>query len=218
MNTGLMHIHGIGKVAAIPDVADISANIESRNKSSAEAIADNSSRMELVYDAITKLGIERNQIKTTGFTVRPRYKIVKDQQTDVVDYWSVTNSITVKVTNLKILGDLLSVAGKYGSVQGPWFSCSNVNDLEDACRELAIKDAARKAKIYCAHGGLAICGIAEIVENNYGGNRSMAHSFAACGGTPAAPPIEAGEQQISISVAVQYIIKAATKAAEEVKL
>ena len=211
--SGAIHIQGVGKVSALPDVAHISVSIETRHRTVGESLKDNSTKVAALLAAIQGLKIEKNKIQTTGFQVRPVYKVVKDRQTDQVEFWSVTNSITVKVVDIGILGDLLGTSGQYGSVNGPWFSCSNREALEDSCRELAIKDAIRKAEIYCKAAGLKLKSIADVIEQQpyYGGPVRKMSLCAAPQDAGGAPPIEAGEQDISINVNVQFVIEGTIK-------
>ena len=216
-HSGILHIQGVGRLSALPDVAHISISVETRNRTVGESLKDNAAKVSALLTAIQGLKIEKNKIKTTGFTVRPVYKVVKDRQTDQVEYWSVTNSIAVKVINIDILGDLLGTAGQSGSVNGPWFSCSNQEALEDSCRESAIKDAMRKAEIYCKAAGLKLKSIADVSEQQayYGHSQKMALCATRDGG---APPIEAGEQDVSINVIVQFVIDGAIKPSMKAEL
>jgi uncharacterized protein YggE len=201
--SGTLHIRGVGKVSAVPDIAHIAINVESRQKVVAECLVDNGTRMDAVYAALKNLEVERSRIRTTGFTVRPIYKVADNHQTDQVDYWSVVNSISVKIIDLATLGNLLGVAGQHGSVQGPWFSCSNSDCLEDQCRALAIKDAIRKAKIYTETANMDLCSVGEIKEEGQF-QQARAYCAAPMGATM---PVETGAQEIAIYVDVQFVVK-----------
>jgi hypothetical protein len=210
-HNGRLHLHGVGEVAALPDTAYIYATVSASDENTGDALAECNSKMADLQAQLVEMGIDQQHIATTNFSVRPVYRVVDKRQTSEIEAWIVSNSIAVKVIELENLGILLTLAGGYGKVGGPHFSNSRYKDLQNECRTLAIKDAIAKAKLYCTAAECDLVGIVEINETNYGrsyGGRENARMSACCDieGAPPAP-IEAGEQTISLSVALQFEIK-----------
>jgi len=201
-------LQGIGEVIAVPDTAYINATVAISHETTGEALTECNKQMTELQAKLVELGIEKEHIATTSFAVLPVYKVVDDRQTSEVDHWLVSNSISVKIVELEQLGEVLTLAGTYGRVNGPNFANSQHKELENKCRRLAIKDAIAKAHLYCEAAECKLCGIVEISETqHYGAPMGRMAMTACCDTEGAGPaPVATGEQTVSLGVVVQFEI------------
>jgi len=189
-------LNGIGQVAAIPDVAVIHSTVSASEDNTSDALAKCNRQMADLHTQLLEIGILPERIATTNFTVRPIYA----NKRSIVEGWIVSNSIAIKVVELEKLGTVLTLVGGYGKVSGPFFSNSQHKELQNECRKLAIQDAIAKARLYCESASCNLIGIVEIDENQY-----IAPSY--CDMDRELSPVEPGEQEISLTVRVEFEIE-----------
>lgn len=219
---GTLTISGIGIKNAIPDIASIRASVQATKETTQEALTLANEGMASLIAKLDELGLDKKDRQTAHFSVRAEFK--KDDsgyQHDQITGWTVQNTLVVKIRNLSQLGVILTLAGEHGSVNGPSFSNSKESALLDEARQLAMKDAIRKAKLYAEAAGVSLGEIIEIVEeqSHQQPYAAKAMRMSVCcedvGSGPA--PVEAGEQTLSMSIHAVFEMSGnvTTEAAEE---
>ena len=202
---GTLTISGIGIKNAIPDIASIRASVQATKETTQEALTVANEGMASLIAKLDELGLDKKDRQTAHFSVRPKFKQDDDgrYQHDQITGWTVQNTLVVKIRNLSQLGVILTLAGEHGSVNGPSFSNSNESALLDEARQLAMKDAIRKAQLYAEAAGVSLGGIIEIAEQSHQqpyAVKAMRMSVL-CEDVDSGPaPVEAGEQTLSMSI------------------
>lgn len=209
-----LSLTGEGKVSARPDMATITTGVTSEAKTAREALSKNTAAMSRVIDAVKAAGIAAKDIATSDFSVRPQYLEYRPKDGElrrppqIVGY-RVSNQATVKVRDLDTLGPLLDALVGEGSNQigGIAFGLSNMDELMNEARRAAIKTVVAKAELYAEAGGFSLKRIVTISEQSgiYPPPRFRAMANVAMA-AEAAVPIEAGEQEISVTVAAEWEI------------
>src|SRR3990167_4409339 len=155
--TNTITVSGEGEVFAVPDMAEFSLTV----REEAEVVSDaQETAAEKVNNIITYLkgtGVEEKDIKTTSYNVYPKYEW---QEIVCITYpcprgsqeqvgFEVTQTLSVKVKDTKLAGELLSGVGGRGAsdVSGLSFTIEDEDTLKAEARALAIDDAREKATV-----------------------------------------------------------------------
>ena len=203
-----MTVSGTGNLSVRPDIAYLESGVVSQGKSAAEALSENTKTMNAIFDGLGKLDIEKDDIRTSQFSVNPLYTqppVRPDGTRDAptIRGYQVTNQVTVTVRKLNQLGNVLDKLVSFGSnrLDNVRFEIDNPEPLLDQAREAAVLDALRKAKLYANASGVALGPILKISES--GSYQQPVYMKAAMAMRDSAPvPVAAGTQNLSASVSL----------------
>lgn len=207
-----MDMVGTGTVTATPDMAIVTSGVVSDAETAGQALTANTEAMTAVIARIKDSGIEGRDIQTSGFSVQPRYRQVKngsydEYRTEIVGY-RVSNNVSVRVRDLARLGTLLDAMVRDGAneIGGVNFIVSDADKLKDTARKEAVADAVRKARIYAEAAGIKLGRVLSITEQDYSPRPVMMMARAEMakmdGAAPA--PIEAGEASLDVRVNITW--------------
>ncbi len=205
----IISVTGEGIVEATPDRATISVGVLTRDKNPSEVQSANARVATSVINSIVALGIERKNISTGNYNFNPVYRHL-DNGKRILDGYEASNSVTIIVDNLNLVGKIIDTALNHGAnrVDSLNFGLRNKNSYQDEALRLAVLDAKRKAEITAATLGKYIVNVRNVSINsnhistpqNYKMARSMAMEDAGNFETP----IESGTLQCSASVHVEF--------------
>jgi len=215
-------VTGEGKIDARPDVGVVYTTILTTGKTPVDAEEENSKKANAVVAYFKAQAVEEKDIKTGQFSVNPQYKYFDSQPCgngpcpprlppEIVGY-EVRNSVTVKVRDLKKIGELLkgAVANGANDVNGPNFIIDDPESARAPARKKAIDNAKEKARVLAQDLGLKL---GKIVDYSEGGGVRPYYDYApradGMGGgmeskAMSAPPIEAGSQDVNVNISVTY--------------
>ena len=207
----LLSVTGKGKVDAQPDIATIQLSVYVQAKTAEEAQTQNSVLMDAVITAVKGLGVAEKDIQTQEITVYPITDNPKNTQ-EITGY-SATNSITVKLHDVKKTGELVTAATQAGAneVTSIHFELLDETAAYQQALADAVADANAKAAIMAEAAGADLDGPMIIQEGaSYTTNMSEQLQYAA---TPAktdtnvATPVQAGQLTVNAEVTVQFKLK-----------
>ncbi len=206
-NDRWVEVTGEGSFSAAPDFARVTVGVTSVGRNAAEAMATNAKAATALISLIKAEGVAAADVQTSDVSISPRFSQSSPGQTasPTITGYSVSNNVTVIVRDISSLGSLLdkAVAAGANSIYGIGFGHNNPSALLDKARPLAVADARRKAEIYAAAGGARVGRLMVLTEE--GGNQApAAFSRAYSGALPAPPPIEAGEDRLTVTVTAQF--------------
>ena len=215
-------VSGDGKAVGVPDVAGFSFEVITEGDTDLAALqTENAEKMHAAIDFTTKQGIDKKDIKTSQYSIQPRYQTSNCvygsgkvcPPAEIVGY-TVQQTTHVKVRDFKKISDLLTGVVKSGanSVSSLSFMIDDATKLENEARAEAIKKAQEKAADIAKAGGFTLGRLLEISESNGGYTPYYARSamMDMAGGAKeaaVAPTIEAGSQDITITVSLRYEIQ-----------
>lgn len=207
----IISVSGEGIVEAQPDRATISVGVVTREKNPSAVQAANAKTATAVINSIVALGIERKNISTGNYSFSPNYRHT-DNGKRILDGYEATNSVTIIVDNLNLVGKIIDAALNHGAnqVNSLNFGLRNKAAHQDEALRLAILDAKRKAEVAASALGKSIVSVRAVSINsshvsapqNYKMARAMAEDSVASFETP----IESGSLQCSASVHVEFEI------------
>lgn len=215
---------GEGRVIAIPDVAQFSFSVLTQGgKDLGTLQKDNTIKVNRAIGVIKAAGVEDKDIKTEQYSVEPRYKYYDCRLTyggsgsneclppEIVGY-NVQQSISVKARDFSKVGAMLAdvVTSGANSVSQLSFVMDDPTEVQSQARAEAISKAKVKAKAIAKAGGFDLGKLLAIEEGGavpmyaYGMGGAKMESVADMAAP--APAIEAGSQEVRVTVTLRYEI------------
>src|SRR5262245_55685552 len=155
-------VTGEGEAAAAPDMAILSLVVMQEKPTAREALTASNEAMAKVLDAMKKAGIAERDLQTSGFSIDPRYVYPENKDNtqppkapQIVGY-AVSNSLTVRVRDLKKVGEILDQSVTLGVNQGGNITFTNDKPeaVIDDARKKAVASAIAKAKTLTEAAGV----------------------------------------------------------------
>jgi uncharacterized protein YggE len=212
-----------GRVVAIPDVANITFSVITQNGDLSKLQRENTERANRAIEFIKAKGVDSKDIQTASYTIVPRYEhktrtigpwtvIDQHQTTSKIIGYSITQTVSVKIRDFNIIGDILAGVVEHGAnaVSGPFFTVDDPSELQNQARRQAIEKAKQRAKTMAEFAGFRLGPLLSIDDNFFYIPPPMPHAIGLedAGRVELAPPqIEPGEQEITASVTLRYGIK-----------
>jgi uncharacterized protein YggE len=203
----LIHTSATGTVTTTPDQAEISVSVQTESLDPKLAQAQNAVIMTQVMNALKGAGVADKDLKTTGFSMYPVYDDSGSYFFKNIRYYQVTNTLLIRVTDVKQTGDLLDLAVANGAnnVNSVTFTLSEEKQqgLRDEALTEAVGLARADADTVAKAAGLTITGVREITVG--GGNVPYpVPMYSAANVKEAATPLQQGEMTVTASVSVSY--------------
>ena len=207
-------VSGTGIIKTEPNQAKVYLGVETQSRNVTEALEENSLKMQSIIKAIKKLGIPKDSIETTYFSVYPIRDYEKSGE-DIIGY-RVSNEITVELQDLDKIGAVIEEAMNAGANKVRRIEFGLTEDkrreLKNEALKEACKDARTKADAIASGLGLRITRIATAKESGtyvapyraevFGSEYAMPIPTTAPKAIP--PPIEPKEVKVSATIDIAY--------------
>lgn len=197
-----------GEVKVNPNRATIQISVQTKSATAAVAATENASKQKAVIDALKALGLKDTDISTSDYSVNPEQRYEPNKEPIVVGY-TVTNTLSVEVTSLKLVGPVIdaSLAKGANMINSLQFSSSNTDAARQSAIALAIAHARSDAEAAAKAAGGSLGGLLEVTIGAYyappprpfdmKGRVAMAASVEQT-------PISPGEQTVSVDVNTRW--------------
>jgi uncharacterized protein YggE len=198
---------GQGEVRAAPDTVTLSAGVTSQAPTAAAALAANTARMQSVFAALKKLGVQDKDMQTANFAVSPQTADGNNQTPHVTGY-QVSNQLRLRLDDVSKLGPALDALVTAGANQmnGIDFAIKDAAPLLAEARADAVTDARAKAETYAKAAGVSLGPILSISENGGQGPRPVFMAMQMAHGAKSVP-VAAGEESITAEVSIVWEIR-----------
>lgn len=203
---GSIVVSGTGRVAVVPDVADLRLGVSVTRPTVDAARAEAATTMAAILAAVDAAAVPRRDVRTALVSVQPRYDY-RDGKPPTLTGYELANVVEVTVRDLARLGDVVdgTLAAGATSMDGLTFRVADPAPAEREARILAMASARARADVLAEAAGLTIDGVTGIVEGGAvpppGPRFKEARMMMAA---DVATPVEAGSQEVSVSVTVSY--------------
>ncbi|SOC36383.1 SIMPL domain-containing protein [Ureibacillus acetophenoni] len=139
-------VNGNGEISVPPNFAEIRIEVVTQSEDLSEAQRENANKMNQVIQALLSLGIFREDIQTSSFSVFPQYDYVDGRQ--VFRGYEVTNALTVKIRNINQVGIVIDTAIRNGAnrISSLEFKLDNENLYYNQALQIALYNAVEKAR------------------------------------------------------------------------
>jgi uncharacterized protein YggE len=205
-------VNGLGKVTGNNDIAMTTIGYSNTNKDVGTAQAENNKVMDQIKAELKKMGVADKDLESS-YNIYPDYNYTQDKGQELKGY-RVSNSLTIKIRDLKKISDILGLAGKYGAteINGLNFTIDDPENLKTQAKAKALDDARVKAQMLAQKLGFRLGGVMGYYENDmsapdyYAPKYDMAMGMGG-GAMPTAPAsISSGSKDVTMGVSVIYEI------------
>jgi len=211
-----LSVSATGKVTAIPDIATITVGVYTEAQpTAAEAVKNNTDKMNDIISALKGLDIEKKDITTSNYNLNPVYNWTESRG-QVLRGYEVRQNVTIKIRDLDKIGQAIQVTTEKGANQigGISFTIDDPEDLKTEARNIAIAKAKTKAEELAKVSGIKLGKLINVYENQvYYPDMRTNVSYAkeaygvGGGGDIPEPAIEAGEQEVQVEIYLVYEVK-----------
>lgn len=190
-------VTGTGSATSVPDRATFTFTVETRGKSAASALAQNSEAAAAVIAAVEGAGVPASSIQTSQVALMQQSS---QDGTSIVGYIA-SNTIAVE-TDLPRSGKVVDAAVGAGATGfgGPALARSNESELYREALKQAVEDSKLKAQALAEAAGLKLGAVQSVTEDTASTPVPVAARLSDAGSVP----IEPGTQETRATVTVAY--------------
>lgn len=205
-----LSVVGEGKVDVVPDTANIDVGINIANAATVEAAQSSIDKTNnAVIAAMQKLGIAKENIKTSNYSIYPAYDY-SEGRGDTITGYTGNVTISIKTKNIGQVSQVIAEATKAGAnqVQGTRFEVEDPDKYRKEARDEAIQNAKTQAQQLADSLDIKLGKVVNIVEYSGGSSGPImpfvnAAADKAMGGG-GGPAIEPGSQTITSVVTLYF--------------
>jgi len=207
-------LSGQGSVFAVPDTARFTFSVVSRGATADVVQENNSERVEKVSAYLKGLGVADEEIKTINYNLYPQYRY-SELEGQVLTGYELRETLQVRSENLKEIGVLVSGAVQNGAneVSGVELFIDDPDAVREEARAEAISKIEQKKKEMERALGVRFGRVVGVSESDGGGGPLpyFAEEFGRGGAVDSvavsAPTIEAGSQEVFVTVTITYQLR-----------
>lgn len=195
-------VTGVGAVSGTPDTLNVQMDVSTQAAHASAALSQSESQTTALIQTLTGSGVPASDIQTASLSIYPTY----GSDSSSITGYQVDETVAVTLHDLSTAGSALDAAARsvgddirIGSLS---LSISDTSSLMAQARAQAMADAKARAE-QLATGASATLGAVISITDATQASSSPPVSYA---GLPAAGsvPVQAGSEQLSVSVTVVY--------------
>jgi uncharacterized protein len=202
-DTPSISVQGTGKVTGTPDTLTVILGVQTQGPSAKGALDANNQKAAALIGALKAKGVAANDLQTAGLSIGPTYAANSARITG----YQVTNQVQATLHDLRAAGTVIDAAAAAVTdavrVEQVSLSIDDDSALRALARAQAVQQAQAQAGQLAKAAGVKLGRIRSITDVPTGSPDTFYRVPAAA---PAAVPIEAGSQQLSVLVDIVYDI------------
>ncbi len=205
-----INVSAEGKIEISPDLANLSFSVISEGTSTKDIYTDNTDKMNATVEFIKSEGIEEKDIKTTQYSLYPKYEYDEETRKTFISGYTLTQTVSVKVRDLTKVAEILDGLPPLGinQISNVSFTVENQEQYLTEARNQAFEKAKTKALQMASVNGAILGKIISFSEYPSPIYYSKGAALGIGGeGSVSLPQIEPGTQEISIQVNITYALK-----------
>ncbi len=205
---------GQGKVTYQPDIAWVTLGVQIDKVAKPDAALNQlNAKVDGILKAVKAVGVSDDDIQTQNYSLSPQYDYLNNVNT--VTGYSANEQVAVKVTGYDQdpgkLSRVIATVSQAGAnqISNLSFDASNMNDLKQQARVLAILDARAKSVDLAKAAGVKLHDIVGWYENFISPVLSYDYSAkgGVGGGAVASPSTPSGLEEVIIEIGVNYNVR-----------
>ncbi|TXG85251.1 MAG: DUF541 domain-containing protein [Sphingomonadales bacterium] len=201
-------VNASADVARAPDLAIVTAGVQTDAPTAQAAMADNARRMAAVMATLKQRGVADKDMQTSGLSLNARYDYRQGDVPPKLTGYQATNTLTLKLRKLDSAGAMLDalVAAGVNQINGPNFDLSDPEAALDEARQKAVRMARARAELYATAAGLKVKRILAISEGGAPGPQPVFLKAARMAAAPAevATDLAPGEVSRTATVSITF--------------
>ncbi len=206
----LFTVEGVGEASGKPTTASFTVGVNETASTAESAQEQANTTTNTIIDALKKLNIKDEDIKTSNYSVNPVTDFTSPTQRTTG--YSVNSTIEVTVDDVELANKALTAASSAGAnvVNGVSFVLSDDDreNLEKEARKKAITDAKEKAEELSQEVGIKLGRVMNIYVNTNTGmmpyDKISAVEGRGAGGDITPVNLQPGENTVRIQVSISY--------------
>lgn len=191
-----------------PDRVSVLVNVQTRAATAAAAAAENTKRTRAVLDALTALGLSKDQLSTEGYTAYPEMNYDRPGNTPRVVGYVVTNSVRAESKQVNQAGPIIDAALGAGAnmINGLSFYASSIEEARRKAIGAAVASARADAEAMAQAAGGNLGALLELsTQGPTIPPRPMFDLAARAKVAMAEPtPINPGQQTVTVFVTARW--------------
>ncbi len=214
-----VRVEAIGPIVALgvtenvtldPDIANLGAGVTTVEPTAVEAMRANARTMNRVVDQIEALGIEREDIQTSGISLNPEYQYNQSTGQPVFRGYRAGNRVNVIVRDIDTIGRVLDTLVEVGAndIGGIGWGVDETSAAIEEARRNAFQTGRMRAMDYARMSGFSDVRLLEISENvvnsqpvNYGNEIIVTASSVS---RDELAPVRPGQVNVGVTINVTY--------------
>lgn len=164
-------IKGVGKMKVNPDLVILNIIVDSKEKKYSDAVEKAAQKIEKLDNALVLVGIKKDEVKTSNYTVRTNYVFINDKKNQSkrqFDGYTCEHKLKVSFDyDMKTLANVLeSISNCFSEPQFDIvFTVKDKDAVNEELLSIAVKNAKKKAEILCEASGAKLGKLATINYN-----------------------------------------------------
>ncbi|GAA5059282.1 SIMPL domain-containing protein [Erythrobacter westpacificensis] len=189
-------------VAVDPDIANLSAGVTTVAPTAVEAMRQNARQMNAVVDRIEALGIDEDDIQTSGVNLNPEYNYNQQTQQQEFRGYRVMNRVNIVLRDIQRTGEVLDalVASGATDLGGIGWAVDDPAPAVEQARQAAFSTARQRAQNYARLSGYSDIRLLEISENVTSRPMPMMRQMATADVAEESTPVRPGQIDAGITV------------------
>ena len=202
-----LDISATGDVTRVPDLAIISAGVQTRSATASGAIQQAATRMARVRKALTDAGVADRDIQTSTISLNPEYTYANNQPPKLNGY-TASNQLSVRFRDIANAGKILDALVSQGAntINGPTLTIDKPESALDEARARAVTAGRARAELYARSLGMRIVRLVSVSESSssFPMPPPMPMYARAEVAQAADSKIDPGEQKLQVNVAMTF--------------
>lgn len=203
-----------GIAEAKPDIAQITANIESQNANIDLARQENEKKVSAIIEKLKSLGVEDKNIKTQNISAQPGYEpqtLIYPAPPRKPNTNTFSTSLEIKIRNFEIADEIIAslTQNSATNLYGPNLTLSEEaqNSAKSNAREKAVEEARKKAEELAKLSGRKLGKAVNIKEQGEPVYPGPLLATSEVDLTQKASQIQPGQNEVTINLSVDFSLK-----------
>ena len=192
---------GDATVSRKPDLAIVSAGVQSQQSTAAGAQSDLASKSSRLIARIKSLGVSDSDLSTTSYWVGPAY----DQTGQSITGYRASEQLNLKWHNVDTVGKALDTIVQEGGATnvGVSFGLADPKAAQAEARSLAIADARSRAQAMASAAGVKLGPVIRISDLSTSSRAPIGYAASAAAPVTQVP---VGQMDVQVTVEVAFAI------------
>ena len=197
-----------GKVAAKPDMATLTLEVETQAPKSQTAAQENARRSDALLKALKKVLAPEDKIQSASYRLLPLRNYRSKEKPQAITGYQAVHRFKVEVRDPARLALVLDTALEHGvsRVNGPYWGHSRLEELQRQAAVEALGKARRMAEALAQAAGVKIKGLYRLSTRQQTLYPRAAADVFLKAKAPVPTPIEVGEEEIKASVTAVFAV------------
>ena len=175
VDAGHVSVSGSAIINVAPDVANVSFDLLTKEKTAQEAKEANDAMLKKLNEVLKKYEIKENELSMNYINIRPYYEY-RGNSNELAGYVA-QKTITIKIREIgkynSFIDDLLRIG--ISDINSVDFAVEDIKNVRNQARIKAIENAREKAELFASSVSKKIIDVVEVSENDISVRYSQAN-------------------------------------------